>query len=58
MKEERITKVVDYVRFKNNHIPSEDDEVIYQHEIYEVTTIIKKGSIEIHRRRLNAEVNK
>lgn len=55
---ERKTTVVDYVRFKNNDLSSllsEDTVVEYEHELYEVTTIMHKDSVEVHRRRLDTE---
>ena len=55
---ERKTTVVDYVRFKNNDLsalPSEDTVVEYEHELYEVTTVMHKDSIEVYRRRLDTK---
>ena len=55
---ERKTTVVDYVRFKNNDLSSLSSEgavVEYEHELYEVTTVMHKDSVEIYRRRLDTE---
>ena len=55
---ERKTTVVDYVRFKNNDLSSlssEDAVVECEHELYEVTTIMHKDSVEVYRRKLDTE---
>ena len=55
---ERKIMVVDYVRFKNNDLSSllsEDTVVEYEHELYEVTIVMHKDSVEVYRRRLDTE---